>query len=103
MGQNKKIVQRDSMWVSMTCDTIFGKIQYNVGQGIVKGDGIVVHCIQRENHKRVPPIPIDTLRTGSYWLSTGEMSLGWPEPAYAMIKTTKGYVRISEKYIFIPD
>lgn len=99
----KKIVQRDSIWYSVSCDTIFGRIEFPVDRGIVKGDGIIVKCWVFENRKKVPEIPIDTTKIkGSYWINTG-ISWGQQQQTTAMIKTSKGYVRVDEKYTFIPN
>lgn len=97
---------RDSVWTSVTCDTLFGKIQIVVGSGRIVGNGYVTTCLYFHSSKWVyskkNQASIDSFHNvnqifGGY---VG-MAIGSVKTAY--IKTKNGYKEVEGTFTLIPD
>jgi hypothetical protein len=104
-GHAQHIKQHDSTWLEVKEDTLFGVIQYPVGQGVVKGPGIIVETETTEWHKLVPEIK-PVIDTTHGWTHVFFANSSWGDTAPATkipyIKTSAGYKYIQGEFTFTP-
>lgn len=99
---------KDSVYHIVECDTTFGKIEMQVGEGVMIAEGFVTSCRQYDcNQKIYTPKDrayIDSTQHRQGWWASDGMCSSWGEPRKdAYMKTSSGYKRIEGKFVFRPN
>lgn len=98
---------KDSTWIEQQADTLFGTVQYSVGNGKVVGDGILVttkfvhhsqYIYTEKDQRRIDSF----LRAQPFFAFDGGYSMSDENRTRAYIKTDKGYRYVIEQFTFTP-
>lgn len=106
----------DTTWFTNYCDTVWGKIEIQVGSGIMVGDGLISSCMTYQFEKAVyskkDQAAIDSFYKsqeveGEVWTawggggSTGFGTTPYPHKR-VHIKTKEGWILVTDKFTFTP-
>lgn len=99
---------KDTSWIEIRCDTIKGKIEVFIGNGSMKGEGMIVSCETIEWRDHIYSAKdrhyIDSVENRIHSWSSGGIGFSNGYPVKSVYIKTEGMWRRleSEKYTLIP-